>query len=48
MLIIDKKKMYKWIPCIWYPITFKVEIEALLDLKNKVNTKNKYQSSENQ
>ena len=28
------------IPCIWYPITFKDLIEALLDSKNKVNVIN--------
>ena len=27
----------EWVPCIWYLIIFKNQIEALLDLEKKVN-----------
>lgn len=27
----------EWISCIWYPVTFKNQIEALLDLRSEVN-----------
>ncbi len=39
MLLTEKKKEeeLKRIPCIWYPITFKDQTEALLDLGSKVN-----------
>ena len=31
------EELLEWISCIWYPITFKAQTKALLDLRNKVN-----------
>ena len=31
------KEELEQIPCIWYPVTFKDQIEALLDSRSKVN-----------
>ncbi len=28
----------EWVPCIWYPVTYKDQIEALLDSESEVNT----------
>ncbi len=35
----DKKMVeeLEWIPCIWYPVTFKDQTEALLDSESEVN-----------
>ena len=35
--VIKKKGELEQIPCIWYPITFKDQTKALLDLASKVN-----------
>ena len=35
-----KKKELEQVPCIQYPVTFKDQLEALLDSKSKVNTMN--------
>lgn len=43
-ILITKKKIEKkleWIPCIWYLVIFKDQIETLLDLGSKVNVINK-------
>ena len=32
-----KEEELKWIPCIWYPVTFKNQTETLLDSKSEVN-----------
>ncbi len=32
-----KEEELEWVPCIWYFMTFKNKIEALLDSKSKVN-----------
>ena len=33
-----KEKKLEWIPCIWYPVTFKNPIKVLLDSRSKINT----------
>ncbi len=40
MTMINKKteEELEWVSCIWYPVTFKDQIKALLDLGSKVNT----------
>ncbi len=35
-LITDKTEELQWVLCIWYPVTFKDQIEALLDSGSKV------------
>ncbi len=37
--MIDKKteEELEWVPCIHYPVIFKDQTKALLDLKSKVN-----------
>ncbi len=34
----NTKEELEQVPCIWYPVTFKDQIEALLDLGSEVNT----------
>ena len=39
-ILMTEKKMeekLKWIPCIWYSVTFKNQTEALVDSRKKVN-----------
>ncbi len=37
MMMTEKKEELVSVPCIWYPVTFKDQTEALLDLGRKVN-----------
>ncbi len=36
----EKTEELEWVPCIWYPVTFKDQTEALLDSESEVNTIN--------
>ncbi len=36
----EEIKELEWIPSIWYFVTFKDQIEALLDSKSEINTMN--------
>ncbi len=33
----EEMKELEWIPCIWYPVTFKDQTEALLDSEREIN-----------
>ncbi len=33
-----EERELEWVPCIWYPVTFKDQTEALPDSGSKVNT----------
>ena len=35
-----KKEALEWVPCIWYPVTFKDQTKVLLDSGSKVNAMN--------
>ena len=35
--MIEKKEKLERVPCIWYPVTFKDQTEALLDSESEVN-----------
>ena len=36
-LVTEKKEELERVSCIWYPVTFKDQTKALLDLGSKVN-----------